>query len=128
LGWSDFEPLEVFVKRIEAERFGIVGIAKPLQKAITFGCFRSAMASTKFSFPGIGGSIVNLLLYDADFFPARPTDDVDVVLEVVTTELYSAVEERIRRLGFEHDTREGAPLCRKDQISHSPHPPPLKAQ
>lgn len=60
----------------------------------------------------VGGSIVNLLLDDPDFLPARPTDDVDVVLEVLTTERYSAVEERIRGLGFEHDTREGAPLCR----------------
>jgi predicted nucleotidyltransferase len=66
----------------------------------------------KLNYAFVGGSIVNLLLDDPDFLPARPTDDVDVVLEVVTTEHYSAVEERIRRLGFEHDTREGAPLCR----------------
>ena len=66
----------------------------------------------KLNFAFVGGSIVNLLLDDPGFLPARPTDDVDVVLEVVTTERYSALEERIRRLGFEHDTREGAPLCR----------------
>jgi len=66
----------------------------------------------KLNYAFVGGSIVNLLLDDPDFLPARPTDDVDVVLDVVTTERYSAVEERIRRLGFEHDTREGAPLCR----------------
>jgi predicted nucleotidyltransferase len=66
----------------------------------------------KLNYAFVGGSIVNLLLDDPDFLAARPTDDVDVVLEVVTPERYSAVEERIRRLGFEHDTREGAPLCR----------------
>jgi len=66
----------------------------------------------KLNYAFVGGSIVNLLLDDPDFLPARPTDDVDVVLKVLTTERYSAVEERIRRLGFEHDTREGAPLCR----------------
>jgi predicted nucleotidyltransferase len=66
----------------------------------------------KLNYAFVGGSIVNLLLDDPNFLPARPTDDVDVVLEVVTTERYSAVEERIRRLGFEHDTREGASLCR----------------
>jgi predicted nucleotidyltransferase len=66
----------------------------------------------KLNYAFVGGSVVNLLLDDPYFLPARPTDDVDVVLEVVTTERYSAVEERIRRLGFEHDTREGAPLCR----------------
>ena len=60
----------------------------------------------------VGGSIVNLLLDHPDFAPARPTDDVDVILEVVTTKRYSDLEERIRRLGFDHDMREGAPRCR----------------
>ncbi len=60
----------------------------------------------------IGGSIVNLLLDNPGLSPARPTDDFDVILGVVTTERYSEVEARIRRLGFEHDTRENAPLCR----------------
>src|ERR1017187_7674775 len=60
----------------------------------------------------VGGSIVNLLLDDPGLSPARPTDDFDVILGVVTTERYSDVEARIRGLGFEHDVREGAPLCR----------------
>jgi hypothetical protein len=60
----------------------------------------------------VGGSIVNLLLDHPDLSPARPTDDVDVILEVVTAERYSDVEVRIRGLGFEHDMRPGAPLCR----------------
>jgi predicted nucleotidyltransferase len=66
----------------------------------------------KLNYAFLGGSIVNLLLDDPHFLPARPTDDVDVVLEVLTTERYSTVEERIRELGFEHDSREGTPLCR----------------
>lgn len=60
----------------------------------------------------VGGSIVNLLLDDPGLSPVRPTDDFDVILEVVMTERYSALEARIRSLGFEHDMREGAPLCR----------------
>ena len=60
----------------------------------------------------VGGSIVNLLLDDPSLSPARPTDDFDVILGVVSTEPYSKVEARIRDLGFEHDMREGAPLCR----------------
>jgi hypothetical protein len=60
----------------------------------------------------VGGSIVNLLLDDPSFSPVRPTDDFDVILGVVATEPYSDVEARIRSLGFEHDTREDAPLCR----------------
>jgi|SRR5208283_1186182 len=60
----------------------------------------------------IGGSVVNLLLDDPEFSPARPTDDVDVIIQVLTTERYSSVEARIRALGFDHDIRQGAPLCR----------------
>lgn len=33
-------------------------------------------------------------------------------MEVATSDRYSDVEARLRRLGFEHDTRENAPLCR----------------
>jgi hypothetical protein len=64
------------------------------------------------SYAFVGGSIVSLLLDDPGLSPVRPTDDVDVILEVVTAERYSDVEARIRRLGFSHDTREGAPRCR----------------
>ena len=51
------------------------------------------------SYAFVGGSIVNLLLDDPSFAPARPTDDVDVILEVVTAERYSDLEARIRALG-----------------------------
>ena len=33
----------------------------------------------------VGGSIVNLLLDHPELSPARPTDDVDVILEVATS-------------------------------------------
>jgi hypothetical protein len=59
----------------------------------------------------VGGSIVNLLLDDPQLSRARPTDDVDVILEAVTSERYSEVEAKLRTLGFEHDTRQGAPLA-----------------
>ena len=60
----------------------------------------------------VGGSIVSLLLDDPRLSPARPTDDVDVILEVVTSQRYSDVEARLRGLGFDHDMRQGAPRCR----------------
>jgi hypothetical protein len=60
----------------------------------------------------VGGSIVNLLLDDPAFASARPTDDVDVILETVTSQRYSDVEEKLRGLGFSHDMREKAPKCR----------------
>lgn len=64
------------------------------------------------SYAFVGGSIVNLLLDDPTLSPARPTDDVDVILEVLTSEKYSSVETRLRDLGFSHDMTPGAPLCR----------------
>jgi len=60
----------------------------------------------------VGGQIVNLLLDNPDLGPARPTDDVDVILRVVARMRYSEVEQRIRDAGFDHDMREGAPRCR----------------
>lgn len=60
----------------------------------------------------VGGSIVNLLLDNPGFSPARPTDDLDVILETVTAQRYSDVEAKLRSLGFNHDMREKAPKCR----------------
>lgn len=59
-----------------------------------------------------GGSIVNLLLDHPDMSPARPTADVDVIIEIVSTGRYSDTEEVLRGLDFEPDMREGAPMCR----------------
>jgi hypothetical protein len=60
----------------------------------------------------VGGAVVNLLLDDPAFSPARPTDDIDVILEVVTTRRYSELESQLRGLGFDHDMRAAAPRCR----------------
>ena len=60
----------------------------------------------------MGGAIVNLLLDQPDLSPVRPTDDVDVILEAVTSTRYADLEARFRNLGFSHDMRPGAPRCR----------------
>jgi predicted nucleotidyltransferase len=60
----------------------------------------------------VGGSIVNLLLDSPELSPARPTNDVDVIVEVSTSGKYADIEARLRKFGFEHDLREGAPMCR----------------
>lgn len=60
----------------------------------------------------IGGSIVNLLLDQPELSPARPTDDLDVILGTAISERYSDLEGRLRGLGFSHDIRDGAPKCR----------------
>ena len=59
-----------------------------------------------------GGSIVGLLLDNPDLTPMRPTDDVDVIVEVLSRKNYSRFEERLRERGFLNDTRQGAPMCR----------------
>jgi predicted nucleotidyltransferase len=60
----------------------------------------------------VGGSIVNLLLDHPELAPARPTDDVDVILETVASQPYSDIEAKLCNHGFSHDTREDAPMCR----------------
>jgi hypothetical protein len=40
------------------------------------------------------------------------TYDVDVLAEIVSYAGYTRFSERLRKLGFEEDAREGAPLCR----------------
>jgi len=60
----------------------------------------------------VGGSIVNLLLDDPALSSARPTDDVDVILQTVAAQRYSDVEAKLCSLGFDHDVREKAPKCR----------------
>jgi len=60
----------------------------------------------------VGGLIVNLLLDHPGLSPARPTDDVDVIVETVTSRRHSEVEAALRRVGFAHDMRENAPQCR----------------
>jgi predicted nucleotidyltransferase len=65
-----------------------------------------------FNYAFVGGSIVGFLLDDAQLSPVRPTDDLDIILEVLTTQRYSDIEEKLRGVGFAHDTRQGAPMCR----------------
>lgn len=60
----------------------------------------------------VGGAIVPLLLDHPQLSPARPTDDVDVIIEVLSSTRYSEVEAKMRALKFEHDMRQGAPKCR----------------
>jgi hypothetical protein len=60
----------------------------------------------------LGGSVVGLLVDHPDLSPVRATDDVDVVIEVVSRTRYAEVEAKLRALKFDHDMRPGAPRCR----------------
>lgn len=65
-----------------------------------------------FKYAFVGGSIVEFLVDYPDLSPVRPTDDLDVIVEVMAHRRYSDIEEILRRAGFRHDTSQGAPICR----------------
>jgi predicted nucleotidyltransferase len=60
----------------------------------------------------VGGSVVNLLLDYPELTPARPTDDVDVIIDLISGARYSEIEAKLRTAGFSHDMRQNAPKCR----------------
>jgi len=60
----------------------------------------------------VGGQVAELLVTDPGATRVRPTTDVDIVVETSSRSRYHDIEERLRELGFSHDTREGAPVCR----------------
>lgn len=59
----------------------------------------------------VGGATVELWITDETAPEFRPTDDIDVVVEVTTARDYHRFEERIREAGFEHDQESGV-ICR----------------
>ena len=60
----------------------------------------------------LGGATVDLLVTTPGAIPARPTKDVDVIVEVGTVAEYGRLSELLRAQGFEEDTSSGAPICR----------------
>jgi len=62
-------------------------------------------------FAFLGGAILPILLDHPTLVPIRPTKDVDVVVEVVSWREMAELEERLRRIGFKHNTAEDAPKC-----------------
>lgn len=63
-------------------------------------------------FAFLGGAVVPLLVDDPSLMEFRPTDDVDVIVEIVTLAGQYSLEEKLRLAGFRHDLSEGAPICR----------------
>jgi predicted nucleotidyltransferase len=60
----------------------------------------------------VGGSIVEFLLDRPDLTPVRPTDDLDIIVEIMAHRRYSDLEEILRQAGFQHDMTVDAPRCR----------------
>jgi len=60
----------------------------------------------------VGGATVPFYLPEAYFAQARPTEDIDVVMEIVGRKAGAINDQALRDKGFQHDTSEGAPICR----------------
>lgn len=58
----------------------------------------------------VGGATVSLYGND-DRTESRPTDDVDVVIELATYSGYAALDEKLRKVGFQNDAEFGV-ICR----------------
>lgn len=58
----------------------------------------------------VGGAIVGLLVTDPSAPDVRPTDDVDVIVEITSYGQYAELQEKLRALGFVHDMN--GPNCR----------------
>ena len=70
------------------------------------------LSGMPFDFAFLGGSVLSLLITDADVDAIRVTKDVDVMMNIRTRKDYHRVDEMLEGLGFRHDTREDAPVCR----------------
>lgn len=60
----------------------------------------------------VGGCATGLLVTNVRAQPIRMTDDVDLVAHVVSKHEFHALERQFEALGFTHDMRADAPICR----------------
>jgi hypothetical protein len=76
----------------------------------------------------VGGCATALLITDKAAADVRPTFDVDAIAEITSYAAYDKFSERLRKLGFQEDTRQGAPLCRWQQKTTTLDVLPLEAK
>lgn len=60
----------------------------------------------------VGGCATGLLVTDLAAAPVRATQDVDVIVEVLTLADYHALERELEGAGFTRDRSPEAPVCR----------------
>jgi predicted nucleotidyltransferase len=60
----------------------------------------------------VGGAVAGLLITDPAQPAIRPTEDVDLIAQVIARTDYYALEAELRARGFQQDMRAGAPICR----------------
>ncbi len=61
----------------------------------------------------VGGAVTSLYCDDPASERIRPTIDVDIIIEIYSNKEYNKLEEQLRKMGFTHDIRPEAPICRK---------------
>ena len=60
----------------------------------------------------IGGCMTALLITDEGAAEVHTTDDVDSIIEVTSYAQYNTFSEKLKKIHFREDTRDGAPTCR----------------
>ena len=60
----------------------------------------------------VGGCTTGLLITAEGAAEVRATDDVDSIVEVTSYGQYNTFAEKLKKIDFREDTREGAPTCR----------------
>ncbi len=60
----------------------------------------------------VGGAVAGLLITDPAQPAIRPTEDVDMIVQVLTHSDYYQLEKRLRERGFTQDLQAEAPICR----------------
>lgn len=72
----------------------------------------SLSADLRTSLVFVGGAVVGLLITDAAMPAIRPTEDVDLVAQVLARADFHRLEQALMALGFVQDLRRDAPICR----------------
>ncbi len=65
-----------------------------------------------YEFAFLGGSVLSLLVTDQQADAIRVTKDIDIMANVHSRKDFHTAERILEGLGFKHDLREGAPICR----------------
>ena len=60
----------------------------------------------------VGGAVAGLLITDPAQPAIRPTEDVDMIVQVLAHSNYYQLEKRLRERGFTQDLQAEAPICR----------------
>ncbi len=70
------------------------------------------LQSFPYEFAFLGGSVLSLLVTDQQVDAIRVTKDIDIMANVHSRKGFHKAERMLEKLGFKHDLREGAPICR----------------